>query len=231
MLTEDERAPVGGMVGLMAVNGSLSKLIFDRNPTRDFYIEESFPLDWMYPHLVPHGLILRIQRDAMATLPPNIVTQDRKFWSQQQRGLIGDWLHPETSVQEVCLFVEKIFVRKDLASFRGDPKFIKNEPSRRLYSKLRSSIGGVYFWRTSSVTEPEEKERMQREADFAFRQAFAFYPSSSEAIFRYVSVLIGQKRVPDAILLVQTATKVDPTNPQLPGLARQLQFMKERPSR
>jgi hypothetical protein len=100
-----------------------------------------------------------------------------------------------------------------------------------MYSKLRSSIGGVYFWRLSSVTAPDEKERMQREADFAFRQAFAFCPSSIEAIFRYVSVLIGQKRVPDALILVQTAAKVDPTNPQLPSLIQQLRLVKERPSR
>jgi hypothetical protein len=228
--TEDG-APVGNMLGLTAINSSLTKLIFDRNPNREFYLEENFPLDWMYPYLEPHGLILRVQRKATNSLSPTIVSADRKFWSRQQRDLIGDWLHPETSVQEICLFAEKIFARKDLSSFRGDPKFVKNEPACRMYSKLRSSIGGIYFWRMSSAAVAAEKERMQREADFAFRQAFAFCPSSVEVVFRYVSMLIGQKRPADALLVAQTAAKVDPTNPQLPSLIQQLQLLKERPHR
>src|SRR5262249_17192310 len=83
--TEDERAPVGGIMGQLAIRGLLTKLIFDRNPDRKFYVEESFPLDWMYPHLVPHGLILQIQRKAQTTLSPKMVSTDREFWSQQQR--------------------------------------------------------------------------------------------------------------------------------------------------
>jgi len=35
----------------MTINGLLAKIIFDKNPNREFYIEESFPLDWMYPYL------------------------------------------------------------------------------------------------------------------------------------------------------------------------------------
>ena len=46
----------------MAINGLLAKIMFDKNPDREFYIEESFPLDWMYPYLEPHGLIFKINR-------------------------------------------------------------------------------------------------------------------------------------------------------------------------
>ena len=42
----------------MSINGLLTKVIFDKNPTNEFYVEESFPLDWMYPHLTPHGVIM-----------------------------------------------------------------------------------------------------------------------------------------------------------------------------
>ena len=48
----------------MAING-LTKVIFDKNPDHSFYIEESMPLEWMYPHLSPFGIILKINREAV----------------------------------------------------------------------------------------------------------------------------------------------------------------------
>jgi hypothetical protein len=36
---------ISGQVSVMAINGLLAKVIFDKNPTREFYVEESFPLD------------------------------------------------------------------------------------------------------------------------------------------------------------------------------------------
>ncbi len=33
----------------MSINALMTKVIFDRHPDREFYVEESFPLDWMYP--------------------------------------------------------------------------------------------------------------------------------------------------------------------------------------
>ena len=44
---------VSGQVAVMMINGLLCKVIFDHNPTNDFYVEESFPLDWMYPYETP----------------------------------------------------------------------------------------------------------------------------------------------------------------------------------
>ena len=59
---------VSGQVAVMSINALLAKIIFDRNPGHEFYIEESFPLDWMYPHLEPHGLIMKIDRQPLAAL-------------------------------------------------------------------------------------------------------------------------------------------------------------------
>ena len=41
----DNRIQVSGQVAVMAINGLLTKDIFDKNPNHDFYVEESFPLD------------------------------------------------------------------------------------------------------------------------------------------------------------------------------------------
>jgi hypothetical protein len=47
--------PASG-IAWMEVNALLAKLIFDKNPRHEFYIEESMPMDWMYPHLSPNAL-------------------------------------------------------------------------------------------------------------------------------------------------------------------------------
>ena len=52
----------------MAINALLTKVIFDKNPDHEFYVEESFPLEWMYPHLTPAGIILKINREPIETM-------------------------------------------------------------------------------------------------------------------------------------------------------------------
>jgi len=63
---------------------------------------------------------------------------------------------------------------------------------------------------------------MTREADRAFRQAFALCPYSPEAVFRYVNLLVELRRTDDARLVATTASKVDPKNSQLKGLVENL---------
>ena len=48
----------------------------------------------------------------------------------------------------------------------------------------------MYAWRVSDPDnkDPVAQQRMIKEADFAFRQAFAFCPYSPEAVFRYVNL-------------------------------------------
>jgi len=86
----DGKVQVAGQVAVMSVNARLVKLIFNRNPGREFYLEESFPLDWMYPHLEPHGLILKINRAALAELPQMVVEEDAAYWTKLVSTLLGD---------------------------------------------------------------------------------------------------------------------------------------------
>ena len=44
----DNRVQVSGQVAVMAINGFITKVMFDHNPKNEFYVEESFPLEWMY---------------------------------------------------------------------------------------------------------------------------------------------------------------------------------------
>jgi hypothetical protein len=198
-----------GQPSVMAINGLLSKLIFEKNPEREFYIEESFPLNWMYPHLSPHGLILKINRQPISNLPNEILHRDREYWSRYIGPMLGEWLALKTTLPEIIAFVDGVYLERNLGGFRVDPRYLQDEFSQRNFSKLRSTIGGLYAWRAHNTQSPDEKERFFSEADFAFRQAFALCPSSPEAVFRYVNLLVGQKRLDDAISLVESAVRLD----------------------
>ena len=200
------------------LTGLMGKLIFDQNPEREFFIELNPPQDWLYPYLSPFGPILKINREPLETLSPEVVAKDREYWLNQQRKLIGDWLRPETSAREICDFVEKVYLRKDLSGFAGDPDFVRDGQAQRMYCYLRGQIGDVYAWRCGSreaqrfAKAKEDHDRMSAEAGFAFKQAFAFNPLSVEALRCLTGTLVDAKRFEDALLIANTCLKLDPDN-------------------
>jgi len=204
----DGKIQVSGQVAVMEINGLLVKTIFDRNTNHEFYIEESFPFDWMYPYLEPHGLIMKINRQPLSELSDEIVKQDHDYWVKYVQPMIGDWLNDDTSVEKVAAFAKKTFGKQDFTGFTGDPRFIQNAYSHKIFSKLRSSIAGLYMWRLDQAAGEEEKDRMARAADFAFRQAWALCPYSPEAVFRYVNFLLKQERFSDALVVAETAAQM-----------------------
>jgi len=61
---ENGRVQVTGALGVMEINGILTKMMHDHDRLRhSFYIEESYVIPWMYPYLSPHGLIMKINAD------------------------------------------------------------------------------------------------------------------------------------------------------------------------
>lgn len=111
---ENGRVQVTGALGVMEINGILTKMMFDHERLRRaFYIEESYVIKWMYPYLAPHGLIMQIRPDT-APIPQNNITDDMEFW---------DWYHRR-------LLRDKAF-RRDF-------------PAQKSFSKLRAAIAGLY---------------------------------------------------------------------------------------
>jgi biopolymer transport protein ExbD len=227
------KVEISGQTAVMSINGLLTKVIFDHNTNCEFYVEESFPLDWMYPHLEPHGLIMKINRQSMAQIPGDIIALDRQYWRKLAASMIGDWLEEKTTVREVAEFVDRVYVHKNLRGFTGDQRFIQNAYAKQIFSKLRSSIAGLYSWRLGPVTPPEykpkteaDKQALVTEAEFAFRQAFALCPYSPEAIFRYVSFLLTSNRLDDAQLIAEAGLKADPQNKQVQSLLENLKSFK-----
>ena len=112
------RVSVQGVQGVMMINGILTKYIFDYNKHKHaFYIEESYVIPWMYPHLTPHGLILKINKDPLPRLSDDIVRNDHAFWTWYAGHLLAD------------------------------EKFRRDVVARKTFSKLRSAIGGLYVYR------------------------------------------------------------------------------------
>ncbi|MCD6049765.1 MAG: hypothetical protein K0Q55_1168 [Verrucomicrobia bacterium] len=234
---------VSGLTSVVAINSLLSKKIFQQNPQHQIYVCEGFPVNWVYPHAEPHGPILKINREKLATLSPEIIKRDRDYWNKRITPFIGDWLKEETTVAEICEFAEKVYVRQDFRGFAGDTDFTRMatfwqkvpayQSAALAWSKARSAIAGVYVWRINDCAEqmkrilalpPEESRKQQpemnrlaaeqqryiKEADFAYRQAFALNPSSPEAVFRYTSLLTSMNRGAEALQVVRVAKKLNP---------------------
>jgi tetratricopeptide (TPR) repeat protein len=111
---ENGKVQVTGALGVMEINGIITKMMFDHDRLRhSFYIEESYVINWMYPYLSPHGLIMKINKDAT---PYDAVSaeKDQDFWDWYTRRLLKDPMY-----------------RRDFAA-------------QKSFSKLRASIAGLY---------------------------------------------------------------------------------------
>jgi tetratricopeptide (TPR) repeat protein len=226
----DNRISVSGQVAVMAINGLLTKVIFDKNPTNEFYVEESFPLDWMFPHLTPYGIIMKINRNPVPEITDEIVRKDHEFWSKYSERLVGNWITYDTPVKEICDFADKTYVHRNFQGFKGRPEFVRDDNAQKAFSKLRSAIGGLYFWHVQTSHNQVENARCLKEAEFALKQAFAFCPYSPEAVYKYVTLLVNLGRAADAELIVRTSMKFDPDNPSMEALlANVTELLKSQP--
>jgi tetratricopeptide (TPR) repeat protein len=228
------RMQVSGQTAVMMINGLLCKVIFDHNPNNEFFIEESYPLLWMYPYETPFGIIMKINRNPLPELSDELFKRDHAFWSKYSDRLIGNWITYDTPVKDIVDFIEKVYLRHDYSGFKGDLKFVRDDQAQKSFSKLRSSQAGVYVWRLGPQCPEQYRQKttagtqaLVRETDFAFKQAFAFCPYSPEAVFRYVgNFLIPMGRFDDALLVAQTCQKLDPYNDSAKGLVKQVEDIK-----
>jgi tetratricopeptide (TPR) repeat protein len=78
--TEGGKVQVTGVGGVMQINALLTEDIWKRNKDQHaFYVEESYPIPWMYPYLEPHGLILKLNKER-TTLSTELIRKDFAFW-------------------------------------------------------------------------------------------------------------------------------------------------------
>ena len=111
---ENGRVQVTGALGVMEINGILTKMMHDHDRYRhSFYVEESYVIAWMYPYLSPHGLIMKLNAEK-TPYNADLAAKDRDFW---------DW-----------------YVRRLL----DDPMYRRDFAGQKAFSKLRSALAGLY---------------------------------------------------------------------------------------
>jgi len=216
---------ISGQVSVMAISAIIARQIFDGNPQREFYVQESFALDWMYPHLTPHGPIMKVNRKPLSEISDTVLKKDREYWRKQTTRFLGDWLKEETSLKTICEFVERVYLDGNLDGFKGDPLYVTDDKSyspRPLFGKLRQAQATLYTWRLDHAATPGERDAMRRAAEFAFKQTLALCPDSSEYVRLFVNLLKEQKRLDDARLVLETGLKINPTSRRLGQLADEL---------
>ena len=100
------------------MNSAVSQWIFVHNKDKhDFFIEESFPLEWSYPYAVPSGLIYSLRHDAVDKIPEEDIAKDMEFWKKYTAGLLAD------------------------------PRYLEDIDAKRSFSKLRTTTGNLYRYR------------------------------------------------------------------------------------
>ena len=159
---EGHQVSVSGQVSVARIAGLVSKTLFDKNPTREFYVSEGFPSDWIYPRAEPHGPIIRVNHQRLTTLPVEAFKRDRNYWNKRVIPFLGDWMKEETSIEEICTFVMKVYILKDYRDFKGDRDYVSMatfqqtlpaySPAAKTWSQARSAIAGVYVWRINDCS-------------------------------------------------------------------------------
>ena len=115
---EDGRSVEGESVEIFSV---VLRWLWEKNrDEHEFFIEESFPIPWTYDYAVPHGLIYRLNKTKLETLPKDAVEKDFAYWKDYSARLLGD------------------------------PNFKKDYDAQRSFSKLRQTIANIYRHRAMS---------------------------------------------------------------------------------
>jgi hypothetical protein len=221
----DGKIEISGNVSVMEVNGLLAKMIFEKNPKHDFYVEESFPLDWMYPHLSPQGPIMKINRRPLPALGEAALEVDRRYWQKLTGRFLGDWLKEPTSVQTVCEFVERVYGDAQLDGFTGDPDYVladRSHTPHRLFGKLRLAHAVLFEWRFEQAATPAEKETMKSAAELAYKQLLALAPDESEYVRRCARFFMDQKRRGDARRVLDAGLRLNPRSKRLTEMLAEL---------
>jgi len=73
---------------------------------RDFYVEESYAINWMYPYLTPHGLIMKLNNKP-TRITKEMTQNDHDFWGWYTDRLVND-----------RKFIRDIVARKSFSKLR-----------------------------------------------------------------------------------------------------------------
>ncbi len=203
------RAQVSGLISVMKINETLARMIVENNSSREVYLEESFPMQDLYGQSLPHGLIFQVKHQPLNEIPLLAIETDRKFWTDQCQELLGGPVKQDTSVRNLCSWSELVFLHPESKRFEGNRDYVKDAQAPQYYSQCRSAIAGYYHWWAKKLGG-SATELLERESDYAHRQAIALSPFNPVVIVRYTDFLLENRRTNDAKILIQTSLRIGP---------------------
>ncbi|MEI9999950.1 MAG: hypothetical protein WDO13_12745 [Verrucomicrobiota bacterium] len=104
------------------VNGIVARKIFEKNKKdHTFYLEQSVPIAWMYPYLLPAGLIFKLNPEPLDKLPEDTVAEDRRFWDAYSQRLLANPRY-KIDADAILSFGKLCFWHSDLYHWRRRPK-------------------------------------------------------------------------------------------------------------
>jgi len=161
-------------------------------PVREFYVEESSPIPWMYPYLEPHGLIMRLNPQP-AELGADRIADDRAFWDWYSRRLLDN---PK--------FHRDLMARKMFSSLRA--------AIAGLYAAREHTEEALYAYRQALALYPANANAYVRMAGIHLQRGE--YLAAMDLMDEWL-VHDADERVADYIEAIITVTRLDARRRQL----------------
>jgi tetratricopeptide (TPR) repeat protein len=80
-----------GSGDVFEINAIAAEKIFQKNKAaHTFYLEQSTPMAWTYPYMLPDGLIFKLSPEKLTALPAAVIAADYKFWNDYAARLLAD---------------------------------------------------------------------------------------------------------------------------------------------
>ena len=113
-----------GTTDVFEINAIAAERIFQKNKqAHTFYLEQSTPMAWTYPYMIPDGLIFKLSPAKLTEIPPDAIAADYKFWDAYAARLLVDY------------------------------KFHVDDDARLTYGKLAMNHADLYRWRNLDKEE------------------------------------------------------------------------------
>ena len=164
---EDGRVTVTGALAVMKINEILAKKLFEKNKGQHaMYVEESYPIEWVYDYMTPHGLVMKLNAEKPGAVSDEEVRDNAEFWDWMTKRLLSD---PQFAKRRAERW-------RRTADGEWDPD---HRMGVRAFAKLRLTHAKFY---ARQAKNPIAFAR-------AIRQAIAIDPQDKETCINYAAFL------------------------------------------
>jgi tetratricopeptide (TPR) repeat protein len=197
-----------GTNDVFEINAIVARKIFDKNKKDHvFYLEQSVPLDWTYPYLIPSGLIFKINPEPLDVLPDAVIEEDRKFWDAYSARLLQD---PKFRLDDdaTLAFSKLAFWHADLYRYR------KLEKEQEYWLKMALRLCPQLQDAVNNLSRLYAKQKRFDEAISLIKQAQVDDPRN-EIYFPLLEAIDGAKKLEARETELRAELKQSPNDAQL----------------